>query len=478
LDARIEKGQMQVLDCNQWYIRSGTFDPGKALESWVEKAKEAVSGGFDGLRVAASAFWVEQRIWDRFMDYEEAVDRVIGDCPMIAICAYPLDRCGAAEIVEAVSSHQRALVKRAGAWQIVESAARKEATDRLLERERFLSGVFASIQDGMSVLSPDLTILRVNDVMKRWYEPNLPLEGKKCYECYHNRREPCDLCPTLRCLRSRRTEWSVVPALPGSPVKWVEVFSHPMVDQGSGEATGVVEFVRDVTQRRRAEAVLRDSRQQFRQLASHLQTVREEERTRIARRIHDELGQALTALKMDLAWLMGRAPKRDQAEAAKLRDMVAVIDATAATVKRISSELRPGLLDDLGIAAAAEWQLREFHERTGIACEATIEPEDMSLDRERSTALFRILQEALTNIARHAQASRVQATLRETPGAVEMIVQDNGVGIAPEKTSHPQSWGIIGMRERVLALNGDFDIRNAEGKGTVVRVRIPVSETK
>ncbi len=228
----------------------------------------------------------------------------------------------------------------------------------------------------------------------------------------------------------------------------------------------------EVVERTRAEEELQVSREQLRSLASHLQSVREQERADIAREVHDELGQALTALKMDVHWIDQRAGAvpgvRD-----KSRAMSDTIDTTVQAVRRISSELRPKLLDDLGLSAAIEWQAREFEERSGIQCDVRSEPEDIVLDPATTTALFRIFQETFTNVARHADASRVDVALRRGDGEVEMTVTDDGKGITGEQASNAGSLGIVGMRERAYALGGSLQVSGGAGGGTTVRVRIP-----
>ena len=219
---------------------------------------------------------------------------------------------------------------------------------------------------------------------------------------------------------------------------------------------------------------MRQSREQLRDLASHLQSVREEEGRRIAREIHDELGQALTALKMDIHWLDHRLPGDQPMLLEKTKTMSKLIDMTVRTVRRISTELRPGLLDDLGLSAAIEWQANEFSHRTGIRCDIVSDPEDVILDQTYSTALFRILQETLTNIARHADATEVEIILKEIDDRVELEVHDNGKGITETQISNRKSFGLIGIRERVHYLNGDLRIRGAQNKGTTVKVSIPI----
>jgi signal transduction histidine kinase len=231
----------------------------------------------------------------------------------------------------------------------------------------------------------------------------------------------------------------------------------------------------EVAERVAAEAALARSRDQLRDLADRLQAVREEERTRVAYRIHDELGQQLAGLKMDIAWIERRERDQRSAEAiGKLRDMSHLIDSMVSTVRLITTELRPGLLDDFGLAAAIEWQLQEFEVRTGIATELDGADPDPPLSIERATGLFRIVQEALSNVAWHAQAQHVAVRLAHSPGELCLSVHDDGLGIGPEPLANPKSLGLLGMRERARLLGGEMDISGAPGAGTTLLVRIPL----
>ncbi|MDF3059256.1 MAG: response regulator receiver sensor signal transduction histidine kinase [Rariglobus sp.] len=227
-------------------------------------------------------------------------------------------------------------------------------------------------------------------------------------------------------------------------------------------------------ERRRAEEQLRRSHQQLRALTTYLQYVREEERTRISREVHDELGQALTGLKMDLAWLSGHLPQNARGLQPKIKTMSSGIDATINTVRRISTELRPGILDSLGLVAAIEWQASEFQTRTGITCNVTITVSETLWDQDFTTAFFRIFQETLTNIIRHAKATRVEVKLDAENGSLVLTVADNGRGITEEEMTNTRSIGLIGMRERAALVGGDIGFQSAPGKGTTVTVRIPL----
>jgi signal transduction histidine kinase len=235
-------------------------------------------------------------------------------------------------------------------------------------------------------------------------------------------------------------------------------------------------IIRDITERKRTEEQLRTSRGQLRALSAHLQSIREEERTLVAREIHDELGQALTGLKMDLSWLIKRFPEGQTLLMEKAKSMLKFIDTTIQSVRRLSTKLRPGVLDDLGLIAAIEWQAQEFQNRTGIQCKFNSSLREVDLDRDRSTAVFRILQETLTNVARHASATRVNIYLGKKDASIVLIVEDNGRGITKNEIFDPKSLGLLGMRERALVFGGKVEIKGKSGKGTTVTLRIPTQK--
>lgn len=229
-------------------------------------------------------------------------------------------------------------------------------------------------------------------------------------------------------------------------------------------------------QHRRAEEQLRESHKQLRALSVYLQSVREEERTRIAREVHDELGQALTSCKLDLSWIANKLPKDLKSLQEKTRALTAHIDSTIQTVRRISTELRPGVLDHLGLVAALEWQANEFQTKTGIKCEVHSNVREPQLDQNLSTTLFRIFQETLTNIIRHAGATHVEVFLKQGEGRISLEVKDNGRGISRAEVSNTRSMGLLGMRERAALLGGIFRIgRLSHGGGTRVSVAIPLA---
>jgi signal transduction histidine kinase len=240
-----------------------------------------------------------------------------------------------------------------------------------------------------------------------------------------------------------------------------------------GMIAGHFGIQRDVTDRHLATEQIRASSDQLRALASRLQKVREEERTVIAREIHDELGQALTGLRLDVSWMKRRLP-HDHEAVAQCASIVQRIDHTLNAVRRIATELRPSVLDQLGLAAALEWQGHEFATRTGIIVDIDLCADDIPVPDDLGSSAFRILQESLTNIARHASATRVTIRLRLSPKRLKLVVADDGVGIAPDRLDGTGSLGLVGMRERALACGGTLDIARGERGGTTITLRVPL----
>jgi len=228
------------------------------------------------------------------------------------------------------------------------------------------------------------------------------------------------------------------------------------------------------SEREQVEMQLKRSQELFRSLSAHLQMIREEERTRIARRIHDDMGQALTALKIDLTWLNKRLADNQVRIREKLQSMVTLIDNTIETVHNISEDLRPGILDDFGLSAAIEWQAEEFQKRTGMKCKISLPPDEFDLSKEKSTNLFRIVQESLTNVIRHANATKVEITLAEKDGLLLLEVVDNGKGITRAAITNPKSFGLIGIKERIHSLGGEVDITGTPNAGTRLTVKMPI----
>lgn len=259
-------------------------------------------------------------------------------------------------------------------------------------------------------------------------------------------------------------------------LKWVEQTTR-IIRDNSGNVQEYRNIVRNVEERKRAQQEVVQSRERLRLLTSRLQSIREEEKTRIAREIHDEFGQVLTAFKLDLM-LIDKSLKnlniQSGAVSFTIQKMTETIDSSLEKVRLIVSDLRPHILDNLGLEEAIGWYGEQFEARTGIQCVVKACDVDGKLDKEKTTALFRILQESLTNVARHSNAKEVDVTMEQVGGAVTLRIKDNGKGITDAQIKDRNSLGILGMKERALILGGELIVEGSQGKGSTVFVRIPL----
>ena len=253
----------------------------------------------------------------------------------------------------------------------------------------------------------------------------------------------------------------------------VEISSHLFEFE---DKPTVLSIARNIFDRRKTDASIRESSNLLRDLTSRLQEIREEERTLIAREIHDELGQNLTVLKMQISLLSNKLSDTQNHLKEKLLSASRLIDQTVESVQRISAKLRPGILDELGLIPAIEWQAQEFQERTGIQCNTTLPSEELNIPNDKATAIFRIFQEALTNVARHAQAQRISIILRKENQFLLLEITDNGRGIKETQIKDPTALGILGMKERALVFGGELNINGVPDKGTNVKLKMPLKD--
>lgn len=349
----------------------------------------------------------------------------------------------------------------------------KEAEEALNESERKYRLLFHNNPTPMFMLAvPTFNIIDVNDSAVKHYgytrqkflsmnaRDLRPKEEVKRYEQFAINKE----------IQGTRNAGKWKHKTSNGTVIDVEIITH---DFNYKNQLSRIVLANDITKRLQAENELKNSHEQLRQLSSYLQTVREKERTRIAREIHDELGQQLTGLRMDATWI-NKKITGDQKLTNKITGMIGLIDETVKSVRRISAELRPGILDDLGLTAALEWQTQEFEKRTGITCRFKSFIKEPVFDKDISTGIFRVYQETLTNVARHADATEVETILERINGEIILEIKDNGRGFEVEEIKKKSTLGLIGMRERANMFGGELQLDSKPGRGTAVTLRIPI----
>ena len=252
---------------------------------------------------------------------------------------------------------------------------------------------------------------------------------------------------------------------------WIEARVSILME--NGKIVGTQSLERDITERRKAEEKIKATNEQLHQLTAHLQNVREEERKRIGREIHDELGQQITAIRMDVAWVDKKTPDEITAVKSKLKNIMALLDGSNESVRKILNELRPGILEDYVLRDALEWQSQQFTENTGIPVAFAASEKDTKLPEQIATCIFRVYQESLTNIMRYAEAGKVVTSLNIDDGSVFLTVEDDGKGFDTSMVTDKKTFGILGMKERVLSLNGEFHLVSTPGKGTKINISLP-----
>lgn len=355
---------------------------------------------------------------------------------------------------------------------------RKRAEEKLTQSERRLAEAQRVAHVGYWERDLASGAITWSDETYRIFGLHAPAAIERFQEMIHPEDRALQVEATGRLLDGLDYDVEYRVVRPDGEIRLVHSQGHAIRDE-SGRQHRVFGTAQDVTELRRAEEKLKATSEQLRALSARVQSAREEEGIRIAREIHDELGSALTSLKWDLEVIRksisepGKRPHLpDLTE--KLTGMLGLTDATLNIVRRIASELRPSVLDILGLKEAIEWQARQFQDRTGIAVYCDGPAGDVALTKEQATAFFRIFQEALTNIIRHAEATRVYVTMAGEPGAFVLSIRDNGRGITEDEKSGQLSIGILGMRERAHLSGGTFDITAVGGEGTTVTVRLPM----
>lgn len=370
---------------------------------------------------------------------------------------------------------QAALLSRAIRYAIERNRASAELA---ASEERFqlaVSGASAGLWDwnprtGALYLSPHFREIVGHD------EDELPNDMQAHYQIIH----PDDVERVAQALRAHTQERHPYDVeyrvrTRAGEYRWIQSRAQALWD-ASGTAYRMVGWILDVTERRRANEALRESREELQRLSANIEHIREEEKTRIARELHDDLGQLLTALKIDMGHFEQTIEaKMDEASRGALRRIYGVIDQLVASVRRIAADLRPVMLDDLGPIPAIDWFIQEFSARHGIAVHAQLDAGDVGFNRDSGTEVFRIVQEALTNIARHSGASEVTIEIaREDPFCMVKI-SDNGRGALSDARRNRKSFGLIGMRERAARLGGELAVRTAPGQGFALTVTLPLA---
>ncbi|HYR76479.1 MAG TPA: MEDS domain-containing protein [Pyrinomonadaceae bacterium] len=514
LDRHLAAGNIEVLNGLDWYLEKNVFNLEKVMSAWDAKLKRALDLGYEGMRVSGDAFWLREKDWKDFCAYEKQLNDSITDRHMNVLCTYPLTRSGAAEILDVAQTHQFAIARRRGEWEVIESLELiqakaeikrlNEALKRIIERTPKPSAILRYGMAFLSVTAALIIAMWMESVLQSAPHVSLFLCAVMLSAWFGGVR-PGLLSIALSLFAfayilppnySFAVETREIPRLFIFALSALFVALLSATQRNKAESLrhardvldGTVQELKrtnvalqaEITERKHAEETVNATSEQLRALSASLQSAREAEGSRIAREIHDELGSMLTTLKWDVEEIqktLSTPVDHSQLVAVreKLQGLIKLTDMSVSTLRRIASELRPSVLDDLGLAAAIEWQTQQFQARAGITCNCDCPLENIELSAEQSTAVFRIFQEALTNVLRHARATRVDIKINEENGYFVLSVNDNGKGMKDGEISGTESLGLLGMRERAHLIGGEISITSVEGQGTVINLRLPIA---
>jgi signal transduction histidine kinase len=481
------------------------------------------------LRASGDGGWVPKDDWMLFHEYEKGLNALAADQRRIILCTYPLTTSPGGQIFDVARIHRVAVARRHGVWEMVETPELKQAKaeiERLNnELEQKVKERTKELEKSNELLNREVEERKRAEAALRQREEHLSVLLKNIpvavYTCnreglieYYNPKavEMWGRAPAIHDTQQRYCGSCALYYPDGTPMPFEKNIMAQVIRTGvpqgnqevvierpdgtrvialvnvaplrneRGEFTGAVNCILDISARKQAEEALKKSYDQLRALTARLESLREEERMRISREIHDELGQRLTGLKMDLLRAERKLEQLESTPAVNslLETLVRATELAGgitASVQEIAANLRPGVLDKLGLGAALHYEARRFQERTGIRCHVRLPEMEPAFSSELSTALFRIFQECLTNVTRHAHATKVEAALKLENGWAILSVEDNGRGISEAEIANPESLGLLGMKERAALLGGEIVFHRDPEGGTSVNVRIPQSET-
>ncbi len=503
----IAEGQIEILDVSQWYTRSGRFDSGEFLQGWIDKEKGALERGFDGLRLTENTFWLENRDWTDNTAYEAAVHSVIGNYRMIALCTYSINKCGTSEILDVISNHQFALIRRKGEWEIIENSRHKRIEETLRDRETELSVILDNVPIVMMLVDQEGSVQKLNraaiQFAQRPAEEVIGLHSGDAFRCLYSFDDPkgcgfgpyCQTCverlTVMDTFQNGNNHHQVEAKLPFLRKEIQEeltlLVSTALLKFSKGDR--VLVCIEDITGRTRIARELQsysenleqkvedrtteldESTKQLRELSQRLVNTQEEERRTIARDLHDQIGQSLTMVN----FLVDTALKSPSGNVhAILSEAKATLVEAIQETRDMSLRLRPVMLDDLGLLPTLIWQFQDYTDKTAIQVDFQHSGLDCDFSTDIRTAVYRIIQEALTNIARHAGVNEARVIIQVEEETLFIEIEDHGKGFDQAVLTPTGSIGQSGMQERAYALGGTLEIDSELGFGTHIAVELPL----
>jgi PAS domain S-box-containing protein len=470
----VQAGQIEIIPHDQWYLKNGVFELQRVLRAWIDKIAQAISAGFDGIRVTGNAAWLEAKDWRCFADYEKQVNSTIDEYQVLVICSYSLSKCGAPEIVDVISSHGSALIRREDKWELIESSERKKVERVLQISENKYRTLLENLPQKIFLKDTSLVYMSCNEN----YAADLKIKaeeivGKTDYHFFPKELAEKYRADDKRIMESGQTEEINEKYIQQGKEVFVHTVKTPVRDE-KGNVTGILGIFWDVTAQRRAQKKLLDYQKRLRHLTSEMSLAEERERRRLAVELHDQITQQLILFKINL----GSLPKEQlPSELTKsLDEIYQHLDHIIGDTRTLTFDLSSPTLYELGLEAAIrEWLYEEVELKQKIHTKFEDGEQPKPLDDDVRALLYRAVRELLVNVVKHAQARSVKVTIGRDNDKVRIEVVDDGIGFVPSpQLNITGGFGLFSIRERLNYLGGSIEIESKPGQGTHITLIAPI----